>query len=361
MEAAERITAAGLIQTLEAGGGILRLTDPADSTRRAYRRAIHSARRSDAVPLDRRLQLTGRDRGDLVIRLVPASDDTPRATPKLVAILDEDDVRLDGAPELLRAVASLRTSTDARARALRILFALSEEAGRRGHVVQLGGDGAVLAITIGRDRFEFDLFEEDDVADVVPEAELATKRFSWQRVSPRSSAIPSGRLVLRLLHEYRQASWADRTRWRLEDRLGHALEHIELLARDAEDRRREARVDALERRGIWDAAMAAAREQFIEAFNRRRMEAQLTAWDKARGLRAYADRLADAASAEADPEHAARMSDWRRRILAEADQIDPLASPADLPFDITDDIRPADLEPYMPRGMSVYRPPDVPD
>jgi hypothetical protein len=69
MEAAERITAAGLIQALEACGGILRLTEPADSTRRAYRRAIHSARRSDAVPLDRRLQLTGRDRGDLVIRL----------------------------------------------------------------------------------------------------------------------------------------------------------------------------------------------------------------------------------------------------------------------------------------------------
>ena len=78
---------------------------------------------------------------------------------------------------------------------------------------------------------------------------------------------------------------------------------------------------------------------------------------KARGLRAYADGLTAVIAAASDQERAARLSDWRRRILAEADQIDPLASPADLPFDI----RPVDLEPYMPRGMSVYRPPDVPD
>ncbi len=41
MDAGEQITAAGLICALEAGGGILRVTDPADLVRRAYRRAIH--------------------------------------------------------------------------------------------------------------------------------------------------------------------------------------------------------------------------------------------------------------------------------------------------------------------------------
>jgi hypothetical protein len=361
MEVGEQITVAGLIQALEAGGGILRLADPADGTRRAYRRAIHSARLSAAVPLDRRLQHTGRDRGDLVIRLVPASDDSPQAIPKPVAIPDEDDLRLEGTSELLRTAASLRTSADARPRALRILRALSEEAGRRGYGVQLGGNGAVLAITVGRDRFEFDLFEEDDVVDIVPEAEMATKRFSWQRVSPRSTPVPSGRLVLRLHHRYRKASWADRTRWRLEDRLGHSLEHIESLAREAEERRRDASDQARQRRSAWLDAMAAARERHIEAFNRRRMETQLTAWDTARGLRAFANSLAAAVAAEGDPERAARMSDWQRRILSEADRIDPLALPAELSFVIPDDIGPADLEPHMPRGMSVHRPPDVPD
>ncbi len=349
------------IHALEAGGGILRLTDPADRVRREYRRAIHAARTSDALPLDKRLQLSGRDRGDLVIRLVQASEGAPRATPEPVPVPEGDDLRLDAAPQLLGVAALLRASADALPRALQILRALSEEAGRRGHGVQFGGGSAVLAITVGRERFEFDLYEEDDVVDIVPEPELAAKRFGWQRVSPRSAAVPSGRLVLRLHHGNRQASWADRTHWRLEDRLGHAFAHIESIARDAEERWQDARVQAMQRLSLWDIALAAAREQFVETFNRRQMEAQLAACDKARGLRAYADSLAAAVSAEADAEHSARMSDWRRRILAEADQIDPLASPADLRFVVPDDIRPADLEPYMPRGMSAYRPPDVSD
>ena len=361
MKPGEQITAAGLIRALEAGGGILRLTDPADRVRREHRRATHAARISDALPLDKLLQLSGRDRGDLVIRLIPTSDGARRATPARIPIPDEDALEVEGSPELLRTAASLRMSADARPRALRLLRSLSEEATHRGHGVQLGAPGAALAITVGRECFEFDLFEEDDVIDIVPEAEVATKRFSWQRVSPRSTPVPSGRLVLRLHHGNRQASWADRTRWRLEDRLGHSLAHIESIARDAEERRRDARVEAMQRRGLWDKALATAREQFVETFNRRRMEAQLAAWDKARELRTYADSFAAAVSAEADAEHSGRMSDWRSRILAEADQIDPLASRAELRSIVPDDIRPADLEPYMPRGMSVYRPPDVPD
>jgi len=45
------------------------------------------------------------------------------------------------------------------------------------------------------------------------------------------------------------------------------------------------------------------------------METQLAGWDKARGLRAYADRVAAAVAAEADPERTAQLSDWLRRIL----------------------------------------------
>lgn len=357
----DQITAVRLIEAIEAAGGILRVPDPSDRDRQGYRRAIHAARESGAVPRDLRLRHSGRDRGDLVIRLVPVSDRSPRPRPEAVPIPDEEDLPVEGSPELARVVASLRTSAKLRPRAFRIIRALIEEATRRGHEAQVGSNGAVLAIAVGRDRFSFDLFEEDDIVDVVPEAVVATKRFSWQRVSPHSSAVPSGRLVLRLRDGYRQASWADRTRWRLEDRLGHALEHIESLARDAEGRRQDARDQALQRRGAWDAAIAAARELHVEAFNRRRMEMQLAAWDTARGLRAYADVLAAAVAHETAPERVARMADWQRRILSEAARIDPLASPDDLSFVLPDDIKPADLEPYMPRGMSVHRPPEVPD
>jgi hypothetical protein len=91
MDAGEQITAAGLICALEAGGGILRVTDPADRVWRAYRRAIHAARASDAVPQDKRLKLRGRDQGELVIRLVPAADGVPRTAPEPIPLPDGDD------------------------------------------------------------------------------------------------------------------------------------------------------------------------------------------------------------------------------------------------------------------------------
>lgn len=178
------MTDSDLIRALEVGGGILRLTDPGDPVRRAYRRAIYAARRSGAIPMDKRLELRGRDRGDLVIRLVSASDDSARAIPEPTRISDDALFGHESSQDLLHTAASLRMSGDARPRALRILQSWSEEATRRGHGVQLGAASAALAITIGRERFEFDLFEEDDVVDIVPEAELATKRFSWHH-TPR--------------------------------------------------------------------------------------------------------------------------------------------------------------------------------
>ena len=45
------------------------------------------------------------------------------------------------------------------------------------------------------------------------------------------------------------------------------------------------------------------------------METQLAPSDKASGLLAYADRVAAALGAEADPERAAPSSGWLRRIL----------------------------------------------
>lgn len=274
--------------------------------------------------------------------------------------MTESDVDRGGPLGQLHDAESLRVSGDARPRALRILHDLAGEAERRGHAIQVGGE-VVLAITIGPDRYEFELIEEDDIIDIVPDDEVATKRFAWQRVSPRTEARPSGRLVLRLRRDYRRRSWADRSRWRLEDRLEQALTYIEAEALEAEDRREVARQEAERRRDAWDQAVAEARVRHVEESNRRRMETQLAAWDRARGLRAYAERLVAAVAAETDPGRAARMADWQLRIVAKAEQIDPLGSPDELRFVVPDDIGPAELEPYMPNGMSARRPPDVPN
>jgi hypothetical protein len=58
-----------LVKRLEREGGTVRIVDPDDATRALYRRALHSAKRSGVVPAGHRLLHTGRDRGDLIIRL----------------------------------------------------------------------------------------------------------------------------------------------------------------------------------------------------------------------------------------------------------------------------------------------------
>jgi hypothetical protein len=61
--------AAGLIQEIQQAGGTLHVADPDDGTRARYRRALHAARQHGAVPEGCHLLHTGRDEGDLVIRL----------------------------------------------------------------------------------------------------------------------------------------------------------------------------------------------------------------------------------------------------------------------------------------------------
>lgn len=58
-----------LLDELAAGDGILRVEQPDPSTRARYRQAIHAAKQHRLVPDGHQLRHTGRDRGDLVIRL----------------------------------------------------------------------------------------------------------------------------------------------------------------------------------------------------------------------------------------------------------------------------------------------------
>jgi hypothetical protein len=60
-----------LVERVTAAEGSLRIPDPEPATRAAWRRAIHAAARSSSLPAGMRLWHTGRDKGDLVIRLLP--------------------------------------------------------------------------------------------------------------------------------------------------------------------------------------------------------------------------------------------------------------------------------------------------
>jgi hypothetical protein len=359
-----RVSATGLIQALYAAGGVLRVADPDDAGRRAYRRAIHAAKASGAVPEGSRLRHSGRDRGDMVIRLVKLPDASRPAKPQPVPV---PVVHADAEPALaevdllLGSRDTLKISAQLRPRAERILQALAQEAARRGHGVEPGVGGVALVLVVDGQRLPLTLSEEDDKVDVVEPDDLAARRFSWQRISPRQGRVPSGRLVLRLDHYSGRQSWADRSRWRLEDRLGHALAHIESVGHEMADRRRQARNEGLRALETWEAAVFEARRRYAEAVNRERMQTEAADSGRAQALRSYAERITSAASPEVDPGLAAHMLEWRRLIVDEAERIDPLNRPTAMGLIEPADVKPEDLAPFMPAGMSIYRRPLIPD
>lgn len=149
------ISADDLIVRLEAAGGSLRIPDPEAPVRAAWRHAIHAAAHSGRLPAGMRLWHTGRDRGDLVVRLVPqralraktSRDDTPTiSVPErltrphpIVAKLRELSATRASVDRFGRPVSAgrdqlrrLEVSRQNRSRALRIMQALLTEAEARG-------------------------------------------------------------------------------------------------------------------------------------------------------------------------------------------------------------------------------------
>ena len=125
--------AAGLIRRLE-NEGTLRIVEPDDATRAEYRRAIHAAKQRGMVPEGRILRHTGRNGGDLVIKLDDAEnpDETEWNRIRLggrdqVATVSELRNLLQAHPEVLQVSEAVRE------RALDLVELLSRASVRRGH------------------------------------------------------------------------------------------------------------------------------------------------------------------------------------------------------------------------------------
>jgi hypothetical protein len=360
------LTPAQLIEQLNAAGGELYLPDPDERVRSDYRRAIHAAKERRLVPEGFQLWHTGRDRGDMTIRMLrrhgqpPARIEPeiePEPVPASVFVRRVKRSSIDVRP----ALANLKVAKALLPRARAVLQALADEAVHRGYGVQVGTEGATLVIVASGEKLPFKLFEEQDVVEGAPPKKPEPARYSWRRPTPLKNRIPSGRLALRLEHRYRNRTWADRSRWCLEDRLTEVLDHVDSLARAEFERQRQAHEQALRDLEAWELAVTAARRNYVEALNRRRIRQQAAGSARAQALRAYADRVAAAATAEPASELSAQMLDWRARIAAEAERVDPLNSRAGLVPVGPAEIQPRDLVPYMPRGMSIYYRPTVPD
>jgi hypothetical protein len=236
---------------------------------------------------------------------------------------------------------------------------LTDEALRRGYEVLAGVEKSSVVIVASGEHLPFRLFEEQDTAPAPPPTKAELRRNPW-RLPPTTIKVPTGRLALRLDHYYRNRTWADRTRWRLEDRLTEVTEHVDSLARAEIERQREAHEKGLRDLEEWEAGAAAARDAYVAALNRRRMRNQAVRSGRAQALREFANRVLARAAAESDPSAAAQMLEWQAAILVEAEWVDPLNAPADLRSVEPEEIAASDLAHYMPRGMSIYYRPVVP-
>lgn len=359
MKPAETVTPTELLARLAEGNGTVQVPDPEPAVRAGYRRAIHRILVEQLVPAGKALRHSGRDRGDLTIRLVatdPAG--TVERPPKLRV-----PAALDGAPAdiaaLARAGALPGFSPAGWERALLILYALAEAASQRGVGFAVRQDGdIVISITLAEDSQDFLLTEELERRNVPDETGTTVIKYDWQRVPTRPTLVPTGRLLIRTPERYGAKSWADRRRWRLEDKLGDVLAFAEQRCQEATSERRRAEAYDREQRRIWDDAVPRAHAQYVDQLNRERLDTQVQAWRRAQDYRHYAAELQRRSSAaELDDTARAGLTGWIAFIEEQAAHLDPLEAVEELRVVTPEAASATDLDRFMPSGMTVLRPP----
>ncbi|MBT2513097.1 hypothetical protein [Arthrobacter sp. ISL-30] len=358
---AVELSSVDLIAELQARDGVLTIPDPAPNTRALYRSAISKVISAGAAPEGYLLRHTGRDRGDLVIRLISRYDAgqseeklPPIPAPTTLETVDETVRTLrDERPELLDVADSSRQ------RALLVLQAIADECGRRGYEFNLRPDNApTFQISVDGVSTGFFMFEEYENRPVVSEDELKEAKYPWQRVRSTVQKVRSGRLAIQTGSRNSPVSWADRKRWSLADRLPDLFAYVEQSTIETIEKRARDERERIERRQAWEQALDRAKQLYVTDLNRRRLDDQLAASRRAEDLRRYADRIDRQADAMDDAEASLQAHHWAAWTKSEADRTDPLHRPADLVYvKPAEDIKDSDLEAFMPRGMSVWRPP----
>lgn len=343
--------------------GTLRIENPDETSRAAYRRAIHAVKQRGLVPEGFLLRHTGRNGGDLIIQLVDAAkpDETEWNRIRL-GVRDQ----VAATPELTRMLRAhpdvMAVSEAAMLRALGLVEGLSRAAGRRGYTLAMSKKRKhkELFIQAGARKFTVTVKEEyEEVVRTSQQGAASHKRYSWQRQPLVHETAPSGRLRVELVESphARRSTWGDKGRARLENMLDQVVDEIEhrVAAEEEADRERRRALeefDAQQRReeaeklARWEQAMAQAR---VRATGERRAEIfsrALDSWLTADQVRAFCDALRE--RTEALPDSRDALSSWIDWGRSMADSIDPVRDPKDLTADEFDRApTPDELRPYL--------------
>jgi hypothetical protein len=372
---ATRADGQALIERLDAAPDkTLRLVEPSEADRAAYRAAIHAAKHHKLVPQGTLLRHTGRSSGDLIIRLLDA--EAPDET-------DWNRIRLnlrkpETAEETLHQQlvvnpAAIAVSESHHARAVAFLVKLNAAAANQDQSVILRRRGkyAKLGYLVEDRPWTLILVEDKESGASDPDPRLWHMRRDEHATSGRLRLLIDHRDYLDGTSAMRPLTWAEEPGGTLETRIPKIFSDISRrrkeIAEHAEavDRQAKLHQQALERaQHDWAAAKAAAVPRAVDALRHRTLVAALNAWRDARDLREICSILeARATEAKSLGQHstAENLEQWRDAGLTLADRLDPTKAPASLADVDFDAITPSreDLRPYLDGRDPDYLPPNT--
>ncbi|GGK81786.1 hypothetical protein Sme01_62810 [Sphaerisporangium melleum] len=370
-----------LLKRLQNDGGTVVIENPDEETRACYRRAIHAAKQHSLVPAGFQLRHTGRNGGDLIIRLLDDAhpDETDWNRIRLGA---RDKVTDTGAlVEMLRNHPEvLAVSESLMPRALELVRSLAEAARRRGHKLAMSKKRKTrgLYVQLATRHYPIAIKEEQDQVVREPEPEKGRRRprYAWERIPVQYQLVPSGRLQVELTHSQhgRRDHWTDTARSQVDSKVLEIIKEIEHRAEAEEQaalawKRRQEERDAEEERqkaaerARWEAAVAQARGSAIDDYRNRTFADALGAWAAATEIREFCAALERASGDYQETGEAMCLQSWVGWGRSLADRLDPVRNPSQLAqadFDAEpapDDLRPylGDWSPYGPH-KEYYRP-----
>lgn len=375
--------ATALIERLQNIGGMVVVSDPDADTRASYRRAIHAAKQHNLVPDGYDLRHTGRNTGDLVVRLYSAGQSYDTDWNRLR--LNQGDIRARlpadyGALE--QDPTNLRVAPESIPRVLGLLRAIDDAgADRKCRVgVNLTTKSPKPFVKVGGARWSLDVFEEyDQVPHVLTADERRTKRLRpWAHI-PEFDRVATGRLRLETgkFQPDQRLTWRDTATSRLEQQVNRIVadiikaveeqERISAAFRQREEERQaaarlaeqqaveERRRRDIERKARWEHAIAKARRLAVEEHRRATFNTALKQWQNAADMRSFCDALEHASAADQAASNG-ELAAWLTWARARADKIDPtVGTPTLTSIDFTIEPSPEDLRPHL-NGWSPYHP-----
>ncbi|MFC4148686.1 hypothetical protein ACFO0M_20725 [Micromonospora mangrovi] len=371
-----------LIERLQTSGGTVVVSDPDTDTRASYRRAIHAAKQHKLVPDGYDLRHTGRNTGDLVVRLYSAAQ--PYDTDWNRLRLDQSDTRATAAADydaLEQDPTTLRVAPESIPRVLALLRAINDAGvNRKCRVgINLTTKNPKPYVKFGSARRSLEFFEEyDQVPHVLTADERRTKRLRpWAHI-PEFDSVATGRLRLEVIkfQSNQRLTWRDTPTRSLEQQASRIVADIinsieeqkqvsaafhqrekerQAAARLAEQQATEERRRRdIERKARWERAITKARGLAVEERRRTTFKTAMEQWEEAANMRAFCDALEQALADQVagDGEIAAWLS-WAR---AHPNEIDPtVGTPTLTTVAFTIEPSPEDLRPHL-NGWSPLHP-----